>query len=104
MVDMGSVNDTWTSIMQWMELNDNSRTLEHIVCNILVAASTYFIWQERNNRLFSQVQRNASVLSKVIIDTVWLRIMGFRISRDPKQKKLVDRWMISKKNMDIDPG
>ncbi|MFS7982762.1 hypothetical protein Hanom_Chr10g00966611 [Helianthus anomalus] len=104
MVDMGSVNDTWTSIMQWMELNDNSRTLEHIVCNILVAASTYFIWQEKNNRLFSQVQRNASVLSKVIIDTVWLKIMGFRINRDPKQKKLVDRWLISKKNMDIDPG
>ncbi|XP_022042079.1 uncharacterized protein LOC110944741 [Helianthus annuus] len=102
-VDMGSVNDTWASIMQWMEVNANSRTLEHIVCNILVAASTYFIWQERNNRIFSQLQRNASVLSKVIVDTVRLRIMGFRIGRDPKHRKLLDRWLISKEHMDMDP-
>ncbi|XP_022014974.1 uncharacterized protein LOC110914493 [Helianthus annuus] len=104
MVDMVGVTDTWNSVMQWMELNANNRTLDHIVCNILVAASTYFIWQERNNRLSSQDQRNASVLSKVIIDTVRLRIMGFKIGRDPKHKKILDRWLISKQSMEIEPG
>ncbi|XP_022030689.1 uncharacterized protein LOC110931611 [Helianthus annuus] len=104
MVDMGSVDDTWASVMQWMELNANSSSLDYIVCNLLLAASTYFIWQERNNRLFTQVQRNASVLSKVIIDTIRLRIMGFKTGRDPKQRKLLDRWLIAKTNMDVDPG
>ncbi|KAJ0431881.1 putative RNA-directed DNA polymerase [Helianthus annuus] len=104
MVDMESVDDTWASVMQWMELNANSSSLDYIVCNLLLAASTYFIWQERNNRLFTQVQRNASVLSKVIIDTIRLRIMGFKTGRDPKQRKLLDRWLIAKTNMDVDPG
>ncbi|KAM0010585.1 putative reverse transcriptase zinc-binding domain-containing protein [Helianthus debilis subsp. tardiflorus] len=103
MVDMGNVTNTWSSIMQWMELNTNSRTLEHIVCKIMVAASTYFIWQERNNRLFSPLQRNPGALSKIIIDTVQLRIMGLKIGGHLKHKKILERWLISK-NMELDPG
>ncbi|MFS8020277.1 hypothetical protein Hanom_Chr15g01413761 [Helianthus anomalus] len=104
MVDMGSVDNTWSSIMQWMEQSANARDLDRIVCRILIAASTYFIWQKRNNRLFSQVQRSADMLSQVIINTVRLRLMGFKIGRDPKQRRILDRWQISLKNMDIDPG
>ncbi|XP_022003109.1 uncharacterized protein LOC110900530 [Helianthus annuus] len=104
LVDMETVTDTWDSIMQWMELNANSRTMENIICRILVAASTYFVWQERNNILFSQNQRSASVLAKVFIETVRLKIMGFRFGRDLKQKKILDRWLISKNNMEVDPG
>ncbi|XP_022019064.1 uncharacterized protein LOC110919094 [Helianthus annuus] len=103
MVDMGSATDSWSSIMHWMELNAHSKTLDLIICNLLIAASTYFIWQERNNRLFSQLQRNACALSKIIIDTVRLRIMGFKIGADPKHRKTLDKWQISK-NMDLDPG
>ncbi|XP_022009092.1 uncharacterized protein LOC110908453 [Helianthus annuus] len=103
MVDMGSVTDSWSSIMLWMEHNAHSKTLDHIICNILIAASTYFIWQERNNRLFSQLQRNACALSKTIIDTVRLRIMGFKIGGEPKHRKTLDTWLISK-NMDLDPS
>ncbi|XP_022015101.1 uncharacterized protein LOC110914623 [Helianthus annuus] len=104
MADMGSVNNSWASIIQWMERNAHSRSLEIIVSNLLVAVSTYFIWQERNTRVFIRERRTASVLSKVIIDTVRLKIMGFRIGGDLKQKKLMDKWLISKKNVYIDPG
>ncbi|MFS7946371.1 putative reverse transcriptase zinc-binding domain-containing protein [Helianthus anomalus] len=104
LVHMENVTDTWDSIMQWMELNANSRTMDHIICNILVSASTYFVWQERNNRLFSHNQRSANVLAKIVIDTVRLRIMGFRFGRDPNQKKILDRWLISKNNIEVDPG
>ncbi|XP_022024393.1 uncharacterized protein LOC110924705 [Helianthus annuus] len=104
LVDMEDVTDSWDSIIQWMDLNAHSRTAESIICRIVVAASTYFVWQERNSRLFNQNQRSASVLAKVIIDTVRLKIMGFRFGRCPKQQKILDRWLISKKNMDVDPG
>ncbi|XP_022042086.1 uncharacterized protein LOC110944747 [Helianthus annuus] len=104
LVDMDDVTDSWDSIIQWMDLNAHSRTAESIICRIVVAASTYFVWQERNSRLFNQNRRSASVLAKVIIDTVRLKIMGFRFGRCPKQQKILDRWLISKKNIDIDPG
>ncbi|XP_022003143.1 uncharacterized protein LOC110900567 [Helianthus annuus] len=103
MVDMGNVTNTWSSIMQWMETNTNSRTLEHIICKIMVAASTYYIWQERNKRLFSPLQRSAEALSKTITDTVRLRIMGLKIGGQPNYKKIMERWLISK-NLEIDPG
>ncbi|XP_022042209.1 uncharacterized protein LOC110944871 [Helianthus annuus] len=102
-VDMGGVLNTWSSIIQWMERVSDSRTLEHIICKILVAATTYFIWQERNNRLFSTLVRNAEALSKIIVDTVRLRIMGFKVSGEPKYDNILERWLISK-NMALEPG
>ncbi|XP_022003123.1 uncharacterized protein LOC110900543 [Helianthus annuus] len=103
MVDMGSVTDSWSSIMLWMELNAHLKTLEHIICKILLSATTYFIWQERNSRLFSQLQRKTCDLSKTIIDSVRLRIMGFKLGREPKHRKILETWLISK-NMELNPG
>ncbi|KAJ0917942.1 hypothetical protein HanRHA438_Chr05g0211871 [Helianthus annuus] len=97
-VDMGSVSDTWNSITMWMEQHSNSKKLNHTVCKMVVAASTYFIWQERNNRLFSQTRRSANTISQVIIRTVRLRLMGFHVGREPRYKELLERWKIPMKN------
>ncbi|XP_022015041.1 uncharacterized protein LOC110914561 [Helianthus annuus] len=99
-IDMGNVNDNWSSIMAWIEQNAASKKLEHIVCKLVVAASTYFIWQERNNRLFSNIQRKEETVAQVILDMVRLRIMGFKIERDVNHRKLLETWRI----MEDDPG
>ncbi|KAJ0939765.1 hypothetical protein HanRHA438_Chr02g0064921 [Helianthus annuus] len=104
MVNMESVNNTWSSIMQWMIQNANSRKLDRIVGKLLIAAATYFVWQERNNRLFSSVQRTPDMLSHAIISTVRLKIMGFKLERDRKHCDLLDTWQISITNLDCDPG
>ncbi|XP_021979813.1 uncharacterized protein LOC110875929 [Helianthus annuus] len=99
-VDMGNVNDTWSSIMAWIEQHASSKKLEHIVCKLVVAASTYFIWQERNNRLFSHLQRREETVAQLILDMVRLRIMGFKVGGDIGHRKLLERWEI----MEDDPG
>ncbi|XP_022040693.1 uncharacterized protein LOC110943250 [Helianthus annuus] len=104
MVNMESVNNTWSSVMQWMIQNTNSRTLDRIVGKILIAATSYYVWQERNNRLFSSVQRSPEMLSHVIISTVRLKIMGFKLRSDRKHRDLLDTWQISVKSLDCDPG
>ncbi|XP_022019075.1 uncharacterized protein LOC110919105 [Helianthus annuus] len=99
-IDMGNVNDTWNSILVWIEQNSASKKLEHIVCKLVVAASAYFIWQERNNRLFSNVQRNEDTVAQVVLDMVRLRIMGFKIGRDANHGKLLEAWRL----MEDEPG
>ncbi|KAJ0899638.1 hypothetical protein HanRHA438_Chr08g0370881 [Helianthus annuus] len=99
-IDMGNVNDNWNSIMVWIEQNAASKKLEHIVCKLVVAASTYFIWQERNNRLFSNVQRKEEMVAQVVLDIVRLRIMGFKFGRDANHRKLLEAWRI----MEDEPG
>ncbi|XP_021991402.1 uncharacterized protein LOC110888172 [Helianthus annuus] len=91
-VDMVNVNDSWSSIMAWIELNASSKTLEHIVCKLVVAASTYFIWQERNNRLFSNIHRKEEMVAQIILDMVRLRIMSFKIGRHGNYRKLLETW------------
>ncbi|MFS8032792.1 putative reverse transcriptase zinc-binding domain-containing protein [Helianthus anomalus] len=82
LVDMGKVNNTWSSVMDWMENSASSR----------------------NNRLFSNLQRSPAILLQVIINTVRPKIMGFRIASQPDHMKILDRWQISKKDMMSDPG
>ncbi|XP_022042093.1 uncharacterized protein LOC110944752 [Helianthus annuus] len=103
-VDMGNVNNTWDSVMGWLVNSANTRHLGGVVCKILVGAVTYYIWQERNNRLFSRLQRSPAILSQVIFNSVRLKIMGFRIMKHPDHMKIMDRWQISKKNVMEDPG
>ncbi|XP_022019023.1 uncharacterized protein LOC110919054 [Helianthus annuus] len=91
-VDMVNVNDSWSSIMAWIELNASSKTLEHIVCKLVVAASTYFIWQERNNQLFSNIHRKEEMVAQIILDMVRLRIMSFKIGRHGNYRKLLETW------------
>ncbi|KAJ0453055.1 putative RNA-directed DNA polymerase [Helianthus annuus] len=104
MVNMENVNNTWSSVMQWMVQNATSRTIDRIIGKILIAATTYYVWQERNSRLFSSVQRTPDMLSHVIISTVRLKIMGFKLGSDRKHRKVLDTWQISMKNLDCDPG
>ncbi|XP_022003085.1 uncharacterized protein LOC110900505 [Helianthus annuus] len=99
-VDMGNVDGSWRSIMSWIDQHASSKRLEHIICKLVVAASSYFIWQERNNRLFSHLQRKEETVAQLILDMVRLRIMSFKVGGDIKQRKLLERWVI----MEDDPG
>ncbi|XP_022007560.1 uncharacterized protein LOC110906790 [Helianthus annuus] len=89
-VDMGNVNNTWSSVLDWIENNASSKQLNKIVCKILLGATTYFIWQERNNRLFSNLQRSPAIISQVIFNTVRLKLMGFSFASHPDHLKIRD--------------
>ncbi|KAJ0463265.1 putative reverse transcriptase zinc-binding domain-containing protein [Helianthus annuus] len=104
MAYMENVNASWISIMDWLEQNACSKSAQSIVSKMVVAASTYFIWQERNNRLFSQRQRSAAMIANVILHTVRLKLLSFKVGRNSKNPLTLDRWKTQVVNRDDDPG
>ncbi|MFS7997147.1 putative reverse transcriptase zinc-binding domain-containing protein [Helianthus anomalus] len=98
--DLRYVSGYWSSIMGWIEQNTSSKALDHIVSKLVLAAATYFIWKERNNRLFSNIRSKEEMVAQYILDTVRLRIMGFKIGRDVNSRKLLEMWEIK----EDDPG
>ncbi|XP_022030846.1 uncharacterized protein LOC110931776 [Helianthus annuus] len=101
---METVDANWDSIMNWFYQNPSGKSSEFLVGKMVVAASTYFIWQERNNRLFSTKQREATLIANIILHTVRMKLMTFKPGRGSKSPLLLERWKFQVKTMSIDPG
>ncbi|GKB52548.1 hypothetical protein Tco_0903301, partial [Tanacetum coccineum] len=61
---------------------------------LVFGAAVYFIWQERNFRLFRSVERPADKVFDIIVDTVRLRLLGLKIKRSHEVEKAAAIWKI----------
>ncbi|GJT92150.1 RNA-directed DNA polymerase, eukaryota, reverse transcriptase zinc-binding domain protein [Tanacetum coccineum] len=62
--------------------------------SLVLGAVVYFIWQERNFRLFRSVKRPADKVCDVIVDTVRLRLLGLKIKRSLEVDKAAAIWKL----------
>ncbi|XP_022008470.1 uncharacterized protein LOC110907832 [Helianthus annuus] len=69
----------WSDIVVLLEQNRSGKAVWEIIRRLAVAASVYFIWQERNGRLFRDTNRAPNVLFELIIKEVRLRLMGLKL-------------------------
>ncbi|GJS20507.1 RNA-directed DNA polymerase, eukaryota [Tanacetum coccineum] len=68
---------------------------------LILAASSYYIWLERNNRLFKKGKRSPEEIRDIIIVTVRLKLTTFRFKKTamgPKGERLSLVWLFSWKN------
>ncbi|XP_021996200.1 uncharacterized protein LOC110893398 [Helianthus annuus] len=103
MANMGNVNGRWEDIMLWMDQH-STRQPVNVVSRLVVAAASYFVWQERNSRLFNRNQRSATALSQEIVNTVRLRLLSFKFKQGAVNRNFLQKWNIPSNNLDIDPG
>ncbi|XP_022006783.1 uncharacterized protein LOC110905198 [Helianthus annuus] len=104
MVSLENVNDSWASVFAWMEQTASSKTSNVIVDKILIEATTYFIWQERNARLFSHIHNSAETVIKIIKNTVRLKLMGFKFRGSAARNRVLKAWNIYSNEEELDPG
>ncbi|GJT87817.1 putative reverse transcriptase domain-containing protein [Tanacetum coccineum] len=87
------------NIIVWFQPLANKRTVQNIVGKILIAAATYFIWLERNNRLFKRTRRSPEELRGAIVITVRLKLVTFRFKNKEKYA-----WVLDKLNAERERG
>nr|GEZ58393.1 hypothetical protein [Tanacetum cinerariifolium] len=59
----------------------NRRTTRSVIAKLVVAATAYFIWQERNYCLFKKVKRSENQLVECIISSVRFKLMTCRFKK-----------------------
>ncbi|MFS8006900.1 hypothetical protein Hanom_Chr14g01254601 [Helianthus anomalus] len=72
----------------------HSTTARNIIMKIVISASTYFVWEERNRRLFSERKRSANQLVEVILSTVRLKIHTMRFKTTPSTIQVLQEWAL----------
>nr|GEV88108.1 hypothetical protein [Tanacetum cinerariifolium] len=57
------------------------RTSKCVITKLVIAASVYFIWKERNNRLFNNDKRTADQVIECILSSIRLKLMLRRFKK-----------------------
>lgn len=67
-----------------------------VIGRLILAASSYFIWMERNNRLFKKVRRSSDELRDIIMVTVRLKLLTYWFKNTAMVNRLLSQWKMSK--------
>nr|GEV36329.1 reverse transcriptase zinc-binding domain-containing protein [Tanacetum cinerariifolium] len=94
MAKLGNVSNSWAQIISSMVNMPAKKTIWSVVQRLVLEASVYFIWQERNFRLFRNGERSEDVLFKFIFEFVGYRLMGLKLKTTPDVIKASEVWNI----------
>nr|XP_043629994.1 uncharacterized protein LOC122601294 [Erigeron canadensis] len=91
---MHGVGAKWRDIVDWLLPLSKSSSIKSVLGRLLLAATAYFIWQERNARLFTDMKRSVNQLVAIIMDTVRLKLVSLRFKSSAKDAHLLVDWQI----------
>nr|XP_043626221.1 uncharacterized protein LOC122597720 [Erigeron canadensis] len=92
MANLDEVPNSWDSIVDCMSSFTMSNAITNVVQRLVLAATVYFVWQERNFRLFQNKTRNVKDLCGIIKHTVRARLIGLKIKSTAKAAKVAEIW------------
>ncbi|KAJ0434391.1 hypothetical protein HanIR_Chr17g0881041 [Helianthus annuus] len=91
---MESVQNKWNVIFDFLVGIANSKMATHVIAKIVVAATAYFVWEERNRRLFSTKRRNEDQLIEVILSTVRMKLHTMKFKRTNQMARVMQDWSL----------
>ncbi|GJR25235.1 reverse transcriptase zinc-binding domain-containing protein [Tanacetum coccineum] len=68
------------------------RTMKSVIAKLVIAASTYFIWQERNWRLFNKGKRTHDQICDCIISSVRLKLLSCKLKKSKIGVSMARLW------------
>ncbi|GKD92637.1 hypothetical protein Tco_1372474 [Tanacetum coccineum] len=91
---ISGISSSWNDIVIWLLPISKQNKVNTIVGRLLVAASSYVVWQERNNRIHGKGARNADDVVRLIIDTVCLKLVSIPFKRNMRVEQLRRTWRL----------
>ncbi|XP_022003120.1 uncharacterized protein LOC110900540 [Helianthus annuus] len=90
--DMSRVSEKWDDIMQWLVPIATRRSIEAVTNKLLVAASAYFIWMERNAIFFNNQLRPPEQIVELILHTVRTKLLSFKYKASANVNRFLEKW------------
>ena len=63
-----------------------------------MAATAYFMWQERNNRIHGNGERNPKHITKIVADTVRLKLAFIHFKKNIRVDKMMKTSNLAKED------
>ncbi|GKC71027.1 hypothetical protein Tco_1116910 [Tanacetum coccineum] len=85
----------WSDVVDWLLPIAKRNNVISIFGRMIVAAMSYFVWQERNNRVHRNGERKPEQLSKIVVDMVRLKLALIRFKKKVRIEQMRRTWKIS---------
>ncbi|GJR05399.1 integrase, catalytic region, zinc finger, CCHC-type containing protein [Tanacetum coccineum] len=92
LADVHSSASTIYDIISYVLPIAKRRSSTSVIAKLVIAASAYFIWQERNWRLFRQSKRNPTQVIECITYSVRLKLLSCKFKKSKDGVKLARLW------------
>ncbi|GJT15001.1 hypothetical protein Tco_0873707 [Tanacetum coccineum] len=93
-MNIGKIEFIWEKIIDRILKSKIGNNIWSVIKRICLAAVVYYIWQERNLRLFQDIKRDPVTLSNEIRETVRLKRMNIRVKDSAAVRRVSDKWDI----------
>ena len=90
-----SLPNSLVAISNVLIITAKSRSVRSVVSKLLFAAASYYIWQERNNRIFKKQKRSEVQVVDLVKSTVRLKLLTCRFKKSANVIDLIRVWKLS---------
>nr|GEZ27835.1 hypothetical protein [Tanacetum cinerariifolium] len=81
-------------ILEYIVPMAKRRTSKSVISKLVLAATAYFIWQERNDRLFKGNKRTVSQVNECIMSSIRLKLKSCRFKKSKVGLDFMQRWKL----------
>ncbi|GJZ98249.1 RNA-directed DNA polymerase, eukaryota, reverse transcriptase zinc-binding domain protein [Tanacetum coccineum] len=93
------LSDNGYQIISEVVLLPLNRNIWSIARRIILNAAVYYIWQERNNRIFKQEKRDTETMANLIRETAMMKLIGLKVKDSATVNEVERRWQIQMKKV-----
>ncbi|GJR36944.1 hypothetical protein Tco_1212628 [Tanacetum coccineum] len=72
----------------------SNKNIWSIVRRLVCGAAVYYIWQERNNRLFKNEKGDSNTILNIVKETVGMKLIGIKVKESRTVKEVEKRWNV----------
>ncbi|KAK1431843.1 hypothetical protein QVD17_08566 [Tagetes erecta] len=88
--DLDHIEGNWENIVLFLLSRGKWNSSNTIIDRLVIGATSYYVWQERNARLFTSTKRSPKQISALILDNVRMKLVSLR------KKKVFANWKTRK--------
>ncbi|GJX56331.1 RNA-directed DNA polymerase, eukaryota, reverse transcriptase zinc-binding domain protein [Tanacetum coccineum] len=91
---MVPIPDKWTDIVNKVVEFPYNNAIRSILRRIILTTSVYYIWKERNSRLFNNKKESAQSLLQSIEENIRLQLQGLSVKGSVQVKAVAKEWNV----------
>ena len=88
------LSDTWESLTEQFANGTCDNTIDSVLSRIVIATAVYYIWKERNTRMFTGEELDNQVLWSLIVEKIRIQLMCLKVKRSTQVLKIAKEWEV----------
>ncbi|GKE17635.1 hypothetical protein Tco_1425212 [Tanacetum coccineum] len=98
--DQDSLPDRWEDIISTLTTQRHNKSIKSGLKRLTMIACVYYIWLERNRRIFTNDRKNNNVVAAEIFSHLRLKLVSLTVKRTEQVVEISKKWRVEMNSRD----